>query len=100
MTATNALEPGEYVVKIVRGWNVNGWVAHEMAPHPELALRIEAGRVHYLGRLRIKVKRKTQDVQRRRDPTREAKVFNLFAEEYADTPWAALARERARAARR
>ncbi len=94
------LEPGEYVVKIVRGWNTNGTLYVEMPPHPDLALRIEAGKVHYLGRLRIKRKRKTQDVERQHDPAREAKVLNLFAEEYADTPWATLARERARAARR
>ncbi len=95
------LEPGEYVVRIVHGWSSTiGTLSVEMAPHPDLTVRIEAGKVHYLGRLRIKRKRKTQDVERQHDPAREAKVLNLFAEEYADTPWATLARERARAARR
>jgi len=85
-------EPGEYVVKMARGSSGQGWAALEAPDSPDVAIRIDAGKVHYLGQLHMKAK----SVEKKEDPMRESKVWTRFAKKYAGTPWAALAEERAR----
>lgn len=87
------LEPGDYVVKMARGSNGQAWAALPATDSPDFAIRIEAGKVHYLGQLHMKSK----SVEKTTDPSREMEVWARFAKKYAGTPWAALAEARSRA---
>lgn len=87
------LDPGEYGVRIVRAAGLQGWIALEIPPHPDLTFQIEAGKVHYYGRFRIKGKRKSPIIEVRSDPTRESAILGRFAEKYSDSPWATAAGE-------
>ncbi len=91
------LEPDDYIVRIIRGSSGAGWLAVEMPPHPDFSIHIDAGKVHYLGKLMVKAKlRKVPNVERDHDPAREAEVLSLFADRYPGTAWATLALEQSR----
>ncbi len=91
------LEPGEYVVKMVRGSSAHGWAALEAPESPDLRVQIEAGKVYYLGKLHLKSKGKGAIVEKELDQSREMKVWTRFAAKYTGTAWAALAEQRSRA---